>query len=255
MHYTNNLKTLGIEEKDFKILKFLFENEENPDNTSSILSRMIDLPRTSVSFRLDNLEKRFLVKNKKGNKERFWSLTQQAKNILRKESKEKIHIEKVEGLGNLVKVFESILENKNNERIYVIEPSGQVEKYQNKVKQGELLKINLKLLDLFKNKEHISETVTGEKSLEVLKTVPKEILKEMWGRATIINLVSDEYLSFSDYILVYFGKVYFLNLAKETGIIVSDKNFAESIKNTIINLTKFGRKINLNEYIKKLLEN
>jgi DNA-binding Lrp family transcriptional regulator len=254
MQYKNTHKTYGISPGDFKILNLLTKNSvEDLANTATKISEILKIPRTTILFRLKDLETRKIVESNKTCKGRFWSVTNIGKNILTETEKENLKVESVNSLDSIIQIFESVLQSKSNERLYVIEPSLQVLNYTIKTNAENYVKLNKKILELFKSNDHISEAVSGESALENLKNLDKETLKSMWGRATIITLVPDECVTFTDYIIVYFGKVYFMDFINEKAIIVNDVNFAESMKSIIKNLQKFGKVINLNEEIKKIL--
>jgi predicted transcriptional regulator len=251
MQYKNSHKTYGINQTDFKILSFL---NKNLDKINAIkIAENLKIPRTTILFRLKNLQERKLVESEKGKKERFWNISNVGKNILLQNQTEEIKIESINDFDSIINSFQSILQNKSNERIYGIEPSSQVLNYSQKINNENYIKLSKKILELFKSNDHISEVISGELALKNIQNLDKEILKSMWGRATIITLIPDEYITFTDYIIVYFGKVYFFDLINEKGIIVNDQNFANSMKAMIKNLQKFGKVINLNEEIKKIL--
>lgn len=254
MQYKNSYKKLKINEKDFKILSLLLKYENSTKLLfPTLIASEINIPRTTVEFRLKELKSRGFCESKKEGRERIWNITNSAKQILLQEQAEASKIENIFGIENIYTLLENALNKKGVGRIYAIEPSSQVENYHYKNLTTKLAQI--KLLQLFKDNEHISETVTGEKVVSIIHKLPTKVLKEMHGRVTIINVVPDKYISFREYIICYLDKTFFIDFQNDKCIIVTDKSFTESIISIIKNLQIFGKRINLNEEIRKILGN
>jgi hypothetical protein len=160
-------------------------------------------------------------------------------------------IENIFGIEDIFQYLESFMNKKGVGRIYAIEPSLQTLTYHQKGHSESQTQV--RLYQLFKQNEHIAESITGESALKQIGQLSKKVLREMLDRATVINIVPDRYISFKDYIICYLGKTLFLDFEKETCIIVHDNNFTESIISMIKNLQVFGERINLNEYIRKII--
>lgn len=252
MQYKNSYKKLKINKKDFRILALLLKYEDCTHLLfPTFIASEINIPRTTVEFRLKELSSRGFCESAKKGRERIWNITNSAKQILLQEQAEVSKIENVFGIENIYTLLENTLNKKGVGRIYAVEPSSQVENYHYKNLAMKLAQV--KLLQLFKDNEHISETVTGENVLKIIHKLPTKVLKEMYGRVTFINIVPDKYISFKEYIICYLGKTFFIDFQNDKCIIVSDKSFTDSIISVIINLQVFGKRINLNEEIKKIL--
>lgn len=110
-----------------------------------------------------------------------------------------------------------------------------------------------RVTELFKKKKNISEGISSGKNIDLLRSYTTGVLKSMYGRMSIVHTIPDEYLSFEDMIIVYCNIIYLFNF--ETSVVIEIKStpFARSMKSLIMALAHFGGKINLNEYIKEII--
>ncbi len=247
MKYTKKIKNMGISNKDFKILNTL-----NSCGESSILplATKIKMPRTTVSFRLQKLFKKEWVEKIKVKNHPEWRVSNNFKGLILGElvSKE-FMVTHYSGAINIEKVFADMLKNKSEERIYFIEPNQQIKKFISDTNSGFFTDV----INLLKLKKHISEGVSSEKNLEILNGYNKKMLKNMISKMSIIYVIPDKYLSFDDNIIIHKNFVYLFNFYKNSVTKIESESFAKSIKSIIIALQNFGKKIDLNQYIREIL--
>ena len=142
------------------------------------------------------------------------------------------------------------MEDKSGERIYFIEPYYQTEKFISSIEQNTISKI----AELFKKRKNISIGISSVKNIKLLENYGKKTLQNMLGRMTIVYTIPDEYLNFKDMILVYKDFVYIFNFDKKSVAEIKSSSFAESLKSIISALQNFGKKIDLNEQIRRVLK-
>ncbi len=248
MKYSNKIKNLGISKKDFKILNKLFGLK----NTNvSCLSVEAQVSRTTVTFRLNKMKERGLVEKVKIGGHFEWQLTHFAKNIIFENiESDNFAIKQYFGIENIENVFLKILQNKNKSRIYFAEPYKQTIVLRKKIKP----EILSSMAEAFKKSKLISEGISSSQNLDMLKTYDTKVLKSMFGRMTIIYIISDELISFNEMVIVYGNNVYLFDFVKEVLVEINNKSFAESVSKMILALKNFAQKIDLNQEIEKILK-
>lgn len=248
MKYTKRIRNAGISKKDFLILSIL---DHSKQSKVSPLSEKICMPRTSLAFRLKKMLQRNLVEKIKVNNHFEWQLTNTTKEFLLKESMEdEFKASYYKTLGSIERIFKQILSDKSEERIYFIEPYIQTKKFAS-ITSNEIM---IDLATLFQRYKNISEGVSSNKNIKLLKTYDKKVLKSMLGRMAIVYTIPDEQLQFEDMIIVYKETVYTFNFDKNIAIEIKNIAFAYSMKSIILALRSFGKKIDMNEEIRNILE-
>ena len=248
MKYTKNVKWLGLSKKDFKIINNLALVKK-----SKILplANSLCLPRTSVAFRLKKMEKRGFMERKKIKGHFEWQLTAYAKNIfLENKGKEELRMVSYNNKKDIESIFLSILKDKSKERLYFIEPYTQTKEFVEKIESRTMKNI----AKVFQKEKNISEGVSSEKNIELIKKYDKRVLESMLGRATIIYVIPDKYISFDEMIFVYKNSVYTFDFKKWQALKIENKSFAKVMSSMIAALQNFGSKIDLNELIRGTLK-
>ena len=244
MRYTKKIKQLGISEKELKVLNefaLLLKSKVLP------LAESVGLPRTSVAFLLKKMEERGLVQKEKIGGHFEWKLTNYAKNILLENTgEEEFNITKYNSKKDIENIFLSILKDESRERIYFIEPYAQTKEFAKNMEDGSIKNI----AKVFQKEKNISEGISSDKNIELIKSYNKEVLENMLGRATIVYTIPDKYISFEDMIFVYRDAVYTFNFTKWQAAKIESKSFAKTIRSMILALKNFGKKLDLNELIR-----
>jgi DNA-binding Lrp family transcriptional regulator len=248
MRYTAKIARHGISEKDFRIIDLL-----NSKETTKILplAEELSLPRTSVSFRLKEMQKRELVKQTKVMNHQEWTLTSHTKELLLDWSqKDKFKANRYLTPENVLQTIKHIINDKSRERLYFIEPYQQTRSFAFGIKT----KDKIDIATLFRQKKLISEGVTSEKNFELLETYDTSVLISMEGRMTIVHVVPDEYLKFEEAIFVYKNTVYSIDFDRQSVIEIVSPPLARSMKSVILALRDSGKKIDLNQYIRDVIK-
>jgi|GEM_PF-6046275 len=247
MKYTKKIKQLGISEKDFKILSglaLLKRSKVLP------LSEKVCISRTSVAFRLKKMEKRELTQKEKVGGHFEWKLTNYTENIFLENSGEgEFNITKYSSKKDIENIFLSILKDKSKERIYFIEPYTQTKEFIEKMEDDSIKNI----AKVFQKEKNISEGVSSEKNIGIVKNYDKKVLEDMLGRATIVYAISDKYLSFEDMIFVYKNAVYIFNFQKWQAVKIESESFAKAVRSIILALKGLGKKVDMSELIRNAL--
>lgn len=237
----------GISRLEFKILVVL--QKLNTAKVSA-LALKTDISRTTVSFRLNKLKLRELVERVKVGGHYEWRVTDRFNRLVLKEkSNIGLSVKSYQGSEDFKNVLTDIIKKSSKHKIYLIEPYIQTKEHEAHIDSESLST----LTQLFKECENISEGVSSEKNLELIKEYDKEVLKEMVGRMTVIHFIPDEYISFKEIVVVCDDFVYMIDFTKETVTEIQNKSFAESLISLTQTLQKFGKKIDLNGYIKNLV--
>ena len=127
MKYTKTIRNLGVSTKDFKILNAL---DDVGQSKILPLEEVLQIPRTSISYRLRRMSGRNLVEKIKVKNHFEWKLTEYSKNLFLRESGNKeFKVTYYNKLSTINKIIEKIMKDKTGGRIYFIEPYKQTKKY------------------------------------------------------------------------------------------------------------------------------
>ena len=238
---------MGISLREFTLLKHLIE-------ASSLktlpLSKLADIPRTTVAYLLKKMETRDLVRHITINNHQEWRVSLELKKLLLREmTSEEFSSAYYHNIEHIEKILENILKDSSQERIYFIEPYVQTQKYLSYISHKEQLHIS----ELFQKHHNISEGISSEKNLVLLHTYNTTLLKNMSKRMAIIYVVPDEDLCFEEMIIVYKDMVYTFNFNVPFALEIKNQPLANSMKSLIKALRKYGRKINTLQYIQEIL--
>lgn len=247
MRSTNETKRLGLSSIDVKIITALHKRGlTKPVDLAIVIN---DVPRTTLTYRLTLLLARGWVEKKKVAGHFEWCCSQAARELVNDTLVTNELIVAHHPLNQVPHILEALFKDSSNERIYFLEPTVATASVHQEFGNDFLTKMAL----LFKAGKNISEGVTSDALLGYLKHYSQKTLKEMHGRMVVIHLVPDDLLHFEDMFIVYRDSVYIINPKKDHVTQVKDASFAASIKTTIQALQYFGKKIDLNSEIEKLL--
>ena len=247
MKYTRKMATLGISRKDFRIL---YELRELKQSKVLPFANRLSTKRTTLAFRLHKLAERNLVERVKVRGHFEWRLTYEGRKLLGEESGNvEFKIKYYNGTKNVKNIIDRILREGSNERIYFIEPYQQTKALFSTYTP----KTQAYFARLFQEKKNISEGVSSSKNLELLSQYSKKVLQNMLGRMAIIYVVPDQYLRFKNMLMTQKNSTYIFDFTKEQAVEVQSELFSKSIVSLVLSLQALGKKIDLNEYIRNIL--
>lgn len=263
------LKQFGLADKEVKIVIILFGLGRT---TVSALSRSAGLPRTTLYPLLEHLERRKLIHKIRVYNHNEWEainpkafyqimkdgvddlkdslpMLEKMYSSLAEQSRfpEIIYYRSREGIK---KAYESIFGLKPTERAYFIEGNRSVETKVKFFKKNYILDWQ----ETFKKKGIILESVIGEQSLEILHKMDKEILQAHAGRMVIVSVLPDSLMDFDADIISFKDTVVIVIVSKDIAVFMHSREAAEAFKNLFLIARQVGKKVDLNVYIKNLLE-
>ncbi len=238
----------------------------------SELAREIKLPRTSLYLPLEELEKHgFINKIRIGNRS-FWEANS-PKSILRhmKENTSGLQmlLPNLENLafsnkktdGSELLFYKSkkglelansmIFKLKSNERVYSIQGSRTVEFQKQKFSTNEIIEWQTAL----KKSNVIGEAIVGEDVLDSIKGLDINALNAHLDRKMIAYLLPKQMMDFDAQIMVFRSTVIIMVFEKDLAIVINNKDITQVFINLIKIAESFGRKVDLNAEIGKIIEN
>ena len=247
MRSTNVTKRLGLSPVDVKVITALHKHGQASPTELAI--RIESVPRTTISYRLKLLLDREWVEQVKVGGRFEWRCSKSALQLVNENLINDEITFNHYPLEEVTRLFEVLFKDSSGDRIYFLEPTASTTSLHANLGNDFLKKMAL----LFKTGKNISEGVTSDALIEYLKEYSKQTLQEMHGRMVVMHVVPDELLRFEDTFVVYKDRVYIINPQRDHVTEVKDIAFAHSMKSTIQALQFFGKKINLNAEIEKLL--
>lgn len=235
---------LGLTKREGVILSYLSRVEKERVST---IARVVDLPRTTVHFLLKKLESRTLVVRRRIGKHYEWALGSPV-TPFGELTKNFVHV--VQGVENFKEIYHSFASLGNGERLFVFQGTLSAERALAHLSNEFFSSIHTSL----KKRRIIIEGVTGESTLALFKKLPTELLESHWGRATIIYTLPDEYTSFDADIFSVRDRLYIFNFEQELAVIIENPAITEAVYSLIALATLTGKRVDLNGYIKEILE-
>lgn len=107
--------------------------------------------------------------------------------------------------------------------------------------------------DKLRKNEIILEGIAGEKILEIFKKLSKKELESHLNRLLVSYLIPDEYIDFGMDIISFKKVVYLIDINEAKTIVIKNEIIAKIFKNLIQFMGERARKIDINQYIKELL--
>ncbi len=255
-------RIMGLKNKDFDVLQCL---KSGQGYKVSQIARLIKQPRTTVGFSLNQLKRRGLVAKVRINNHYEWQ--KMATNNL--ESKflkswmwlapdllsnrtlldHQIKIEFYRGIDSIKEIYKKILNISQNERVYTIQGLKSAACAHAKISPDYYFEFHQQ----FKNKRVILECVSGFGVLKLFEQLSQKELRSHYGRLVIAYLVPDELVEHDFDVAIFEDNVMIINVNEAIAILVKNSSIANLFKTIFSNLQDRAKKIDLNGYIKTLI--
>src|SRR3989344_1015647 len=243
-----DLKILDLEDKEIIIIQTLKDfGQLRPTD----LAQKTGVKRTTVNFLLIKLLKQGLINQDKINK----LISNLYGYFMAEDIAKMIHlppdigVEILKGKKNILSAYEKVLEAGYNSRVFAIQGN-----------KSALAAKNLEKLYLsniqnkFRQYKIIIEGVIGEKSLSYFQDLSPELLKIYENRLVIGYVAPDSLVDFDLDILIFKKMVVMINFEKKLVLTIKNEEIYSVIFNLFDALKMVSRKIDLNDYIKRLIE-
>lgn len=254
---------LGLSPKEKLILGAL---EEKESYLTSDLARKTKIARTTVHFLLKKLLRRGLVSRVKAANHKEWQLAEreqilgnikslfigleQSSEALGRIETTALGVEVLRGKNKIKECYRRIFEAGKINRIYFIQGNKSAEVALKKIEKEYFFDFHKEL----KKRGIIMEGVVGECVLKLFKTLSLWELKSHLGRMIVGHIVPDVYADFSVDILMFKNTVLIVNIDEENIIILRNDSICKIFKNFFELILEKSKKIDLNSYIKTLIE-
>lgn len=257
------IKLLALSKKEDKILAFL---AGIPHSKVTDIALETKMPRTTVHFLLKKLSKRGLVERIAVNGHYEWkflSKTEFSKKLRKLlsgfESKtdilggiegQGVGVEVYSGKERIKEIYKNILKVGSNERVYIIQGNKSAKRALEKIEKEYFFDFH----KAFKKKDVIMEGVIGESTLDLFKKLTIKELESHADRLIITHIVPDQFVNFDIDIIIYGNYVFITNLEEENTIFIKNISITQALKSLLAFMQANSRKIDLNAYIKKIIE-
>jgi len=263
MFIEKHLKILGLNEKENSLLRALQKSHGSP----SSLSKILNLPRTTITFLLKKLYRRGLVEKERIGQRFFWKAVapSQFAHTLRMLSrhfdpftksleiikgKRESTIELYRGKEKMKEALQKALKIGKGRRVYSLQGNKSVTTSFEKM-EWEFIK---KYQDKIKKKGIIIEGVIGESTLGFLEKMTKKQLAGHLGRLTVAYVAPDEFFNFALDLMIFKNIVMIINYEEETVLLIKDSYLQEMMQQNISFMEKHSRKVYLDTYIHNFLK-
>ena len=260
---------LQLSKREVKVFEFI---KNNPQSQVADVTRGTKMPRMTVYLTLTSLKDRGLSDYTRKGKRRFWTTENESKLVASimssayslTDSKE-IRINTAnsgfaihQGLKGMYKVWEELGKLSPNSRAYGIQPTGAMRyalkrlDWQEKIGplQENILKKSI-IIDGVLPEDYYPffvEHYSYDKKLQ------KKMLESFLGRATDMTFVSTDYFRDAESELIILPNVAFLSDWKnEVSVEIRNPAMLHFLKELYDLAKGYGRKVNQEEYIKKLI--
>ncbi len=233
-------KKYGLSQIDSKLLETLAQKGML---TSSQLSLIVRVPRTTISFRLQKLCSRgFCAKIKKQNLA-FWILND-------KVFEGGTHADEgtmvYQGVQELHRVMNTLASQPIHGRVYIFEPRQQTEWFIKNIHKDLYAEVSK---NIRKNSVIVEALVSvGIKNL--LPTIDPKTRSAMFGRMTIAYAVEDTILNLNKNIIIINDEVYIFDWKTITLNVIKNLSVAETYRSFFESYKSFGKKIDFNVLLK-----
>ncbi len=272
--YQTHLRLLGF--TDAEVRAFVALLKTDPAGVSEI-ARTAKMPRTTVDAALRRLSARGLVRKLPHSYKSMWKVKKIEKikddasktvHFLERENKkeatektmpeeavggidaEEIGIEVFKGIPQIKKVYSEILKLGRADRVYFIQGNQSAKTVFEKIEKEYFYGFHKRL----KQRGIIMEGIAGEAILDIFKHMDFSLLRSHFGRLLIGKVVPNEYMDFNLDIFVMRDKTFFVSISREIAIIVRFQPIIEMLFKVCEAFSALGRKIDLNAYLRELIE-
>lgn len=255
---------MGLSREEAVILEML---QKTARSSVTGLADSVKIPRTTVHFLLKKLKKRGFVEQIKIGGHYEWKIFSQT-DLSRKLRKllaafelksdilggiegDDIGVEVYKGKEKIKEIYKNILKVGNNERVYVIQGNKSAKKALQKIDKEYFFDFH----KAFKKRRVIMEGVIGESTLEIFKRLTTKELESHSDRLIITHVVPDQFVDFNVDIIMYSNSVFIVNIEEENIIFIKNISIIQALKSLLSFMQANSEKIDLNAYIKQIIEN
>lgn len=256
-----DLKILGLEDKEAVIIQTLKDfGRLRPVD----LAKKTGVNRTTINFLLKKLLTQGLINKVKikghyewlinddkikkliGNLYSYFNAEDIAETI---QLPPDIGVEVFRGKKNILLAYEKVLEAGYNSRVFAIEGNKSVAASK---ELGKSYFINIQ--NKFREYKIILEGVFGEQALLSFNDLTMELLKIYENRLVVAYVAPDSLMDFDLDILIFKKMVIMINFEKKLVLTIKNQAIYTVIFNLFEALKMVSQKIDLNDYIKKLID-
>lgn len=258
------VKLLGLSKKEDRIIKFI---GAVPHSTVTNIAMETKIPRTTVHFLLKKMAKRGLAERIAVSGHYEWKVFSQTDfsqklrrllsdfevktDILGGIEGQGIGVEIYSGKEKVKEIYKNILKAGKNERVYVIQGNKSAKRALEKIEKKYFFNFH----KAFKKKGIIMEGVIGESTLDIFKNLAIDELKSHADRLIITHIVPDQFVDFDIDIIIYGNYVFIVNVEEEKIIFIKNNSIIQALKKLFAFIQDNSKKIDLNAYIKQIIEN
>jgi predicted transcriptional regulator len=237
-------KALGLEKREVTILNHLYGVELA---TVTAISEAAGIPRTTTHFLLMKLLERGLVKKEKVRGHYEWTFNSEAMDSFGVAPESEVDVQF--GLSNFKRVYKQLANLSQGGRILAFQGNQSAQAALTKL-SGEFLS---KLHTSIKKQKIVIEGIMGDGTFDLFEELDSDSLRSHWGRATIVHVVPDEYVSFDADIFSVKDRLYMFNFEKEIAITITNPAITSAFHSLLSFMFENSRRIDLNEHIKSVL--
>lgn len=269
--YQMRLRLLGLTEAEEDT--FLALLRKDPAGVSEI-ARAAKMSRTTVDAALRRLARRGLVRKLPHSYKSMWKVRElnklksaaaetieymekenaedraEKKEIIGRIDAENIGIEVFKGIPQIKRIYSEILKIGRAERVYFIQGNTAAKTELRDVEEEFIRAFHAKL----KRRGVIIEGITGEAILGLFKEMKKPFLESHFGRMIVGYIVPDEYMNFGLDIIIMRDRAFFVSLEQRLVIVIRFAPLVDALLSIAAALAALGRKVDLNAYLRGLIE-
>lgn len=265
------ISLLGLTRREVRVFSYL---RENPSSQISSIASDTKIPRMTIYLTLESLKKRTLVDYSRKGKRRFWYSVEFSKlgseimgSVYSLTESKEIRVDIAnsgfaihQGIKGMYKVWQELNKLSPNSRVLGIQPTNTMKYALNTLNWQE------KIAPLQENiikKPIIIDGVLAEDYYKFLmahysnnKDLQKKVMESFLGRSTSITFIDSQYFKDAESELLILSDVAFLSDWKNLiSIEIRNPAMLHFLKELYELAKGYGKKINQEEYIKKLIEN
>lgn len=245
------LEALGLSKNEHIVLNIL--QQLTLAQKISKIAIQAKLPQSTTAFILRKLENRKLVNRVKYNNHFRWKYRKNL-DVVEKGSEELFQntfINVITGVKDIMKEFMKILELASGERLYSIQGAG--------ISPIILEKIDSKFISFFhhaiKKQKIIIEGVISQSIFKIFDKMTAGQIYSHLDRLTIVYVLPDELINFPLDVFIFRDHVLLVDYETERLVHIEDSALVMTYK-ALFNIAEtYGKKIDLNLYLNKLLKN
>ncbi len=242
------LDSLGLTKKEHVILDVL--RSFALAQTETKIAEAAELPRTTVAFLLRKLEKRKLAERVRSHNRFQWKYRKHLDifEVTEKTTRSIMFVKK--GMYEISREMLRILDLPPSHRLLAIQGAG--------ISQSLMKKIDYKFLLAFheqlKKRHIIIEGVIAESVLKLFDKMTEGQLASHLDRMTVVYVLPDELINFPLDVFIVKDYVVLVDYETERFVRIDDEALLQAFSSLFYLAEQFGKKIDLNDYIRKLIE-